>query len=141
MYIDGVADELENMRRKIIFDKSNWSVPVDINVLALNDDYDDVETLTSNLVHSIKTQDAVYDLYQDYIPKRNITIAIKDNDYSGVLIWNTSVITSEVGLKGSYEVQLRSRPLHDVAFTMNSGEDIFIHPETIIFRNSIFDYP
>jgi hypothetical protein len=140
LYIDGVADELENMRRKIIFDKSNWSVPVDINVLALNDDYDDVETLTSNLVHSIKTQDAVYDLYQDYIPKRNITIEIKDNDYSGVLIWNTSVITSEVGLKGSYEVQLRSRPLHDVAFTMNSGEDIFIHPETIIFRNSIFDY-
>ena len=30
--------------------------------------------------------------------------------------------------------------MHDVAFTMNSGEDIFIHPETIIFRNSIFDY-
>ena len=138
--IKGVTNELENMTRKIIFDKGNWSEPVFIQVMALNDNYDDVETLLSSLVHSIVTDDTVYNLHQDYVPSQNISIEIKDNDYSGVLVWNPSVTTSEVGLLGSYNVQLRSRPLHNVSIVMTSGNDIYIYPGVIVLKTDSYDF-
>ena len=114
LFIDGFKNQLENMTRRVIFDEKNWSIPVTVHLIALNDDFDELETIVSNISHSIATNDPIYNLYQEYIPSNRISTELKDNDYVGVIVWKQSLVTFESGTNASYEIQLRSRPLHDV---------------------------
>ena len=72
----------------------------------------------SDISHSITTNDPIYNLYQEYIPSNRISTELKDNDYVGVIVWKQSLVTFESGTNASYEIQLWSRPLHDVVVSL-----------------------
>ena len=135
----------------LTFNSTDWNSLRTVNVRAFNDSID--ESL-ENLIATIMTNDAstTQDSY-DAVDPSDVSVAVTDNDSSGVNLSKTNVSVTEGGANDSFTVVLSSSPEgsnvvvidvsgnSDVEIDKNGGASYTTGTESLTFNGTDWDSP
>ena len=119
----------------ITFNAGDWSVPKTVNIVGVNDDYDDDATAYTIYATPSSSVDAAYNV----VAKATVTGINSDNDTAGISVNITPpLVTTESGGSDSFTIQLDSKPKTDVIISTTSGNvgEGRAHPRVLTFTGS-----
>lgn len=133
----------------LIFDSSNWNIPREVTVTAVDDknQEDFVERATIFFEISVGDPNEIF-----IFP---VMVSVVDNDSAGIIITETdgATIVAEGGVGGNPEtdtftIELFGEPESEVTITLteivtlpNDPEDIEIEPSVVVFQPDDYDTP
>ena len=100
----------------LTFTPENWDVPQTVTVTGVDDDIDNDPDRSATISHGVAGGD--YDGAQ----AADVSVTVRDDDASGILVSEQAVTVDEAGGEATYTVVLRSRPTGDVTVTPTSSD-------------------
>lgn len=108
-------------RSTITFTPTTWDVAETINVIPVNDSFDDDDVTYLVELSNASSSDANY----NNMEVDDVTVVNKDDDTAGFIFDKTSGLeTSEAGAKETFSVRLSSKPTANVSFTVASSNPL-----------------
>ncbi|MEZ6119744.1 MAG: hypothetical protein R3C28_24695 [Pirellulaceae bacterium] len=126
------GSEVELSVTELVFDASNWSIPQAVHVTAV----DDVIIEGSHFdqtAHSVTSLDAEF----DGLAVSNVSVQIVDNDVpppaASLVLSETTLLLTEGGSSGSYDVSLSRIPSSSVTVSVSSGSEVELSVTELVF--------
>ncbi|MFN7115274.1 MAG: hypothetical protein ACK4TA_00655, partial [Saprospiraceae bacterium] len=109
----------------------DWNVLQTVEVIAIDDNVDETNPHTTNIIQTFSSTDANYNTATGGVNPADVTVNITDNDVAGVTITeasgtanDNSITVVEGGAGSSFNVVLNTQPTADVevSMTFNDGQ-------------------
>ncbi|NEO55191.1 MAG: tandem-95 repeat protein [Okeania sp. SIO3B5] len=120
----------------ITFDDTNWNIPQQIPVAAL-DDLIAEDNHIGTISHQVISTDESYNAIQ----ASQVTVDITDNDTAAVSITPQQTTVTEDGGLGNYEIVLTTPPTADVTINLNTDDQVQTVPTSINFTPENWNIP
>lgn len=102
----------------LLFTAADWNTAQTVNVVAVDDDVDEVSPHTSTITHAVTSTDPNYAPTVPFTPSADVVVSITDDDTADTVVTPTDITVVENGAGASFTVVLASQPLADVTVTL-----------------------
>lgn len=142
VFVSGNNEQLDLSSNALTFTASNWNVPQEVTVSAVND-FVDEEMEFHTLSHtSASAQDIKYQgAGVIFSSGSNVTVQLKDNDVSAVTLSALNVFSRENGVNGTYSISLETHPSasRSELFMSNLDADVVITEQQVVTVVAVSD--
>jgi uncharacterized Zn-binding protein involved in type VI secretion len=124
----------------VTFDGTNWDVPLEIDVSAVDDIDVDGNQVTDVTFGAFTSSDLAF---SGFTPPETVEVTTGDNDTFGVTVTPLSGAVSESGATATFTVVLQSEPTDDVAFSLalDDATEATATPSSLTFTSANWDDP
>ncbi len=118
--VGGYSTEITVSPATLTFDETNWNVPQNFSVSAVDNFLDD-DTRTTIIANGVGGSDPLTRYGDGTVTAASVTVTIIDNETAGVVVAPTTVTVTENGPAQVYTVILTSQPFPGEIVTITTG--------------------